>query len=63
MSSGSEQGAASFYSVSLTNTIQDVTLNGQPCFCGSEAVSTKPLGAFNHVAEGPIGGPDEAETI
>lgn len=63
MSSDSEQGAALSSSVTLTGTIKDVTLHGQPCFCDSEAMSTKPLGPFNHAAEGPVGGPDEAETI
>lgn len=50
MSSDSEQGAALFYSVTLTDIIQDVTLHGQPCFCDSEDVSAKPLGPFNHAA-------------
>lgn len=50
MSRDSEQGAAPFCSVTLTDIIQDVTLHGQPSFCDSEAVSAKALGSFNYAA-------------
>lgn len=63
MSSDSEQGAAPFSSVTLTDITQDVTLHRQPWFCDSHSVSTKPLDPFNHAARGPIGGPDEAEAV
>lgn len=63
MSSDSEQGAATFPSVTLIDIIQDVASHGQPCFCDSEAVSTKPLGPFSRAAEGPTGSPHGAEAI